>query len=336
MSVSFLRLKVNRKWLHVYTLIAGFFRLLQWESQSLMFPSRPGLCNRAVNTAARHSEGKAGVDLPPLWHQQRRLHQQRGDAALSQHVFTSAKVSLQRGLFSRKWQRLWEPSMTWWANTPTLRWRGTSHSSTWTLSFRFVCDHSSQTGMTQLNRTKESDAEVLPQESHLRLLNLFCFIFIFYFTDSVFFSQKMDKNKDGVVTLEEFVIACQEVRGTNGNQRHCLFIISKLAHYIKTTLPIFFSCTQHTHWTDSTHQFVCFCTGWNYDEIHAAVWERDVGENERMRTKTWQNKRTWRQHACVDASLPIHPASPPHTPIFSAAFWMQTLLDVWSAKVLLQ
>lgn len=26
-----------------------------------------------------------------------------------------------------------------------------------------------------------------------------------------FFSQKMDKNKDGVVTLEEFVIACQEV-----------------------------------------------------------------------------------------------------------------------------
>lgn len=24
--------------------------------------------------------------------------------------------------------------------------------------------------------------------------------------------QKMDKNKDGVVTLEEFVIACQEVR----------------------------------------------------------------------------------------------------------------------------
>lgn len=25
-------------------------------------------------------------------------------------------------------------------------------------------------------------------------------------------SQKMDKNKDGVVTLEEFVLACQEVR----------------------------------------------------------------------------------------------------------------------------
>lgn len=40
MSVSFLRLKVNRKWLHVYTLIAGFCRLLQWKSQSLMFPSR--------------------------------------------------------------------------------------------------------------------------------------------------------------------------------------------------------------------------------------------------------------------------------------------------------
>lgn len=28
---------------------------------------------------------------------------------------------------------------------------------------------------------------------------------------SLFFPQKMDKNKDGVVTLEEFVIACQEV-----------------------------------------------------------------------------------------------------------------------------
>lgn len=28
------------------------------------------------------------------------------------------------------------------------------------------------------------------------------------------FPQKMDKNKDGVVTMEEFVIACQEVSAT--------------------------------------------------------------------------------------------------------------------------
>lgn len=34
----------------------------------------------------------------------------------------------------------------------------------------------------------------------------------------------------------------------------------------------------HQDW----YQFVCFCTGWNHDEIHAAVWERDVGQNEKM------------------------------------------------------
>lgn len=38
----------------------------------------------------------------------------------------------------------------------------------------------------------------------------------------------MDKNKDGVVTLEEFIIACQEVGGTTGNQ-------TQLTHYMKTT-----------------------------------------------------------------------------------------------------
>lgn len=35
---------------------------------------------------------------------------------------------------------------------------------------------------------------------------------------SVSFTQKMDKNKDGVVTLEEFVIACQEVGGRNDHE----------------------------------------------------------------------------------------------------------------------
>lgn len=103
----------------------------------------PGLCNRAVHTAAGHSEGKAGVDLPPLWHQQGWLHKQRGEAGLSHRVVAQKPKStisaLSLSLFVvRKWQRLWEPSMTWWASTPTLRWRGTSHSSTWTLFFRCV------------------------------------------------------------------------------------------------------------------------------------------------------------------------------------------------------
>lgn len=36
----------------------------------------------------------------------------------------------------------------------------------------------------------------------------------------------------------------------------------------------------------------------------------------RWGTKTWKNKRTWREHACVDASLPIRPVSPPLPPFF--------------------
>lgn len=35
-----------------------------------------------------------------------------------------------------------------------------------------------------------------------------------------------------------------------------------------------------------------------------------------MWTKTWKNKRTWRERACVDASLPIHPVFPPLPPNF--------------------
>ena len=38
-----------------------------------------------------------------------------------------------------------------------------------------------------------------------------CFYLILIHIILLLFSQKMDKNKDGVVTLEEFVIACQEV-----------------------------------------------------------------------------------------------------------------------------
>lgn len=120
--------------------------ILSESDVSISLP--PGLCNRAVHTAARHSEGKAGVDIPPLWYQQRRIYKQRGDAVLSRCVFAhQLKVSLRCNLClsSRKWHRLWEPSMTWWANTPTLRWRETSHSSMWTLSFRFVCDYPNQT-----------------------------------------------------------------------------------------------------------------------------------------------------------------------------------------------
>lgn len=117
----------------------------------------PGLCNRAVNTAARHSQGKAGVDFPPLWHQQRWIYKQRGDAVRSYCVFVhqlKSHCSVISVFFSRKWQRLWELSMTWWANTPTLRWRETSHSSMWTLSFRFVCDRLSQTPMISIQQGK--------------------------------------------------------------------------------------------------------------------------------------------------------------------------------------
>lgn len=34
-----------------------------------------------------------------------------------------------------------------------------------------------------------------------------------------------------------------------------------------------------------------------------------------MEIKTWKNNRTWREPACVDASLPIRPVSPPLPPI---------------------
>lgn len=49
------------------------------------------------------------------------------------------------------------------------------------------------------------------------MLNMFGFICVFTAL-SVSFTQKMDKNKDGVVTLEEFVIACQEVGGSNDHE----------------------------------------------------------------------------------------------------------------------
>lgn len=53
-------------------------------------------------------------------------------------------------------------------------------------------------------------------------------------TDCCFFSQKMDKNKDGVVTLEEFVIACQEVYVVL--HLHSTWHYKKLHEYILTTV----------------------------------------------------------------------------------------------------
>lgn len=71
---------------HIHCWVLYTYRMKLSESDVSISLS-PGLRNRAVHTAARHSEGKAGVDLPPLWHQQRWLHQQRGDAVLSHCVF---------------------------------------------------------------------------------------------------------------------------------------------------------------------------------------------------------------------------------------------------------
>lgn len=64
------------------------------------------------------------------------------------------------------------------------------------------------------------------------MLNLFHILFIFYCIDSISFMQKMDKNKDGVVTLEEFIIACQEVGGRKDHK-------SPFAGDISVSLSIF-------------------------------------------------------------------------------------------------
>lgn len=55
-------------------------------------------------------------------------------------------------------------------------------------------------------------------------------------------------------------------------------------------------------------------TGRNDDEIHAAVWKRDVGQEELMETKTWKIRRLG-VTVCVWICA-IHPVSPP-IPIFS-------------------
>lgn len=51
--------------LHIncWVLYTSSVKLLE-SDVSISLP--PGLCNRAVHTAAGHSEGKTGVDLPPL------------------------------------------------------------------------------------------------------------------------------------------------------------------------------------------------------------------------------------------------------------------------------
>lgn len=50
--------------------------------------------------------------------------------------------------------------------------------------------------------------------------------------------------------------------------------------------------------------------GWNHDEIHAAVWKRDVGQGEMMETKTWK-MRGLSVSACVWMHMCNTSVSPP-------------------------
>lgn len=51
--------------------------------------------------------------------------------------------------------------------------------------------------------------EIRDVETHIKTTANY--ISTVYVTECVFFLQKMDKNRDGVVTLEEFILSCQEV-----------------------------------------------------------------------------------------------------------------------------
>lgn len=114
----------------------------------------------------------------------------------------------------------------------------------------------------------------------------------------------MDKNKDGVVTLEEFVVACQEV-GVTGHlispllQNHCLHaVFNSQSHLQLFAVSRLRSTLMYT--------FI-FPTGWNHDEIHATLWKCDVGW--RVGQRRQRNLRglgvsvcMWRVHGCSGRS----------------------------------
>lgn len=90
--------------------------------------------------------------------------------------------------FYRKCWLSWSPSMIWWAGTPLLVSKTMLHLNTWRNSSRY--------------RTFSSPIEsYFSQQWSPAWQN----------SQNTFSSQKMDRNRDGVVTIDEFIEACQKV-----------------------------------------------------------------------------------------------------------------------------
>lgn len=240
--MSFLRLKINKRWLPFITFIAGLCILIQWNFQNPMFPFH--CLQDFVTGLSILLRGTVREKLEWTFH----LYDINRDGYINREVMLcSHTVCLDiSSSLTAVWSLFIFQEMTEIVRAiydmmgkytyPALKGDVPQQHVD---AFFQVCLWSpkSKQPWPPFNSAKESKTEVLPQESCLQMLSLFCFIFRFCCNDSVSFSQKMDKNKDGVVTLEEFIIACQEVGGTNGNQTHCLFIISKLRHYITLKQP---------------------------------------------------------------------------------------------------
>lgn len=125
-------------------------------------------------------------------------------------------------LFRRCWTS-WRPSTTWWENARTRSSRRRRLVSTWRSSSRQV----------YWNRPP------LQRRRHncVFICSVFCF------------QQKMDKNKDGVVTIDEFIDCCQNVKQPSRIGRRRLGL----------SVTLFF-----------------VSTGWKHHEIDAPVWKRSL------------------------------------------------------------
>lgn len=106
----------------------------------------------------------------------------------------------------------------------------------------------------------------------------------------------MDKNKDGVVTLEEFVLACQEVGvafllSCPLLENCCLYVaFNSQLHLISHWSAVWCLCSPLMY-------PLIFPAGWDYDEIHAALWKRDVGWRKGQRRQ--RNSIGLRVSACM-------------------------------------
>lgn len=108
------------------------------------------------------------------------------------------------------------------------------------------------------------------------------------------FPQKMDKNKDGVVTMEEFIIACQKVRLNKHLHFHHLLYLAKHIRFWQTfadsLIHVFiFSLPRMKTWWDPCSCLKMWCRpSWNKGD-------------EDMKKEKKRNQRAWSECVCMGA-----------------------------------